>query len=60
MILMIMRKSQLLTNYYLETKGLMKWHLGMQVKMYKPSIDVDEAQEASPGFTSNPNITGGM
>ena len=38
----------------------MKWYLGMQVKMYKPSINVEKAQEASPGFTSNSKITGGM
>ena len=53
-------KIQNTINHYLETKGAMKWYLGMQVKMYKPSINVEEAQEASPGFTSNPKITGGM
>ena len=46
-------KIQNTINHYLETKGAMKWYLGMQVKMYKPSINVEKAQEASPGFTSN-------
>ena len=32
----------------------------MQVKMYKPSINLQETQEASLGFTSNPKISGEM
>ena len=42
-------------THYLESKGAMKWYIGMQVKMYKESGET--RQEASPGFTSNPKTT---
>ena len=50
-------KIQNTIKHYLETKGPMKWYLGMQVIFHKKNMEGEIMQTASPGFTSNPQTT---
>ena len=43
-------------QHYVNTKGPMKWYLGMKVIMIKYAVN-GEIAEADPGFTSRPQIT---
>ena len=44
-------------QHYLETKGRMKWYLGMKVIMVKYAPDGETKEKADPGFTSRPRTT---
>ena len=43
-------------QHYLDTKGPMKWYLGMKVIMVKLDKNGEISHEADPGFTTKPQI----